>query len=123
MAFMIINVSIQTFLITEGFKGLDCVLLDENKSFLIIDLTTECYTKEYYYLVIFLIFVNLYYILKGLRTFFPLLIMWCGLFPLINLLILIGKYRSKLLDDFKTHLYFGYFLNGYKTKYFYWFPF
>ena len=56
MAFMIINVSIQTFLITEGFKGLDCVLLDENKSFLAIDLTRECYTKDYYYLVIFINF-------------------------------------------------------------------
>ena len=51
MAFMIINISIQPYLITEGFKGLDCVLLDGNRMFLANDLTTECFTQNYYYLV------------------------------------------------------------------------
>ena len=52
IAFIIINISIQPYLVKNGFSGLDCVELYENKKFLAsADLTIECYSQEYYQLV------------------------------------------------------------------------
>lgn len=51
IAFIIINISIQPFLVKEGFSGLDCITLYSNKNFLVYDLSMECYTDEHYKLV------------------------------------------------------------------------
>ena len=55
IAFIIINIFIQPSLVIEGFKGLDCTTLYDNRVFLTLDLRMECFTSEYYNLVIFCI--------------------------------------------------------------------
>lgn len=50
-AFIIINISIQPFLVKESFSALQCIELYNNKKFLVYDLNIECYSKQHYELV------------------------------------------------------------------------
>lgn len=61
IVFIIINIFIQPSLVIEGFRGLDCTKLYDNRAFLTVDLRMECFTQEYYSLVDFF-FYNFYFI-------------------------------------------------------------
>ena len=67
IVFIIINIFIQPSLVIEGFRGLNCTQLYDNRSFLTVDLRMECFTEEYYSLVDFFssfLFYFLFIIMK-----------------------------------------------------------
>ena len=63
IAFILINIFIQPYLVKQGFSGLDCLELYDNKSFMVaVDLSMQCYTYDYYKLVKYIYIYKYIYI-------------------------------------------------------------
>lgn len=63
--------------------------------------------------------INLYFIKRLLIIIYPNLILWIIIYPCISLAVLFKK--RKKLNQLNVRAKLGYYIEGYKKQYFYWY--
>ena len=92
----------------------------EDKYYLIAEMTEECYTADHkkWVLIFWMILYFKYFLFKMYSFGVPILFFWILFYPLICLFYLI--YHKREIERIDIKIKMGYYLNGYKTNYFYW---
>lgn len=120
LVFLVFSSMIQPTFIQQDSDIFTCKKVDD-MNYIVNQMSVECYTNNHNKWVLLnkLIYLIHVYLSKMLYFGFPILVFWIIIYPISCLIYLMN--HKKDLDTVDFRIKMGYYLNGYRKEYFYWY--